>query len=45
MVVKILTELRKTVDRNTDHCNKELEIIKMNQSNTIQRETCKTAEE
>ena len=31
-VVKILTELRKTVDRNTDHCNKELEIIKMNQS-------------
>ena len=30
-VVKVLPELRKIIDRNVDHCNKELETIKMNQ--------------
>ena len=32
VVIKMLTELRKIINRNTDHCNKELEAIKMNQS-------------
>ena len=26
-VIKILKELRKAINRNTDHCNKELDII------------------
>ena len=28
----MLKELRKIINRNADHCNKELETIKMNQS-------------
>lgn len=28
----MLKELRKTADRNVDHCNKELETIKKSQS-------------
>ena len=28
----MLKELGKIVDRNTDHCNKKLETIEMNQS-------------
>ena len=28
----MLKELRKTIDRNVDHCNKELETIKKSQS-------------
>ena len=28
----MITEWRKIIDRNADHCNKELETIKMNQS-------------
>ena len=28
----MLTELRKIIDRNADHCNKELETTKMKQS-------------
>ena len=28
----MLKELRKIIDKNADHCNKELETIKMNQS-------------
>ena len=28
----MLKELRKIIDRNPDHCNKELETIKRNQS-------------
>ena len=30
-VNKMLTGLRKSINRNADHCNKELETIKMNQ--------------
>ena len=30
-VIKILKELRKAINRNADHCNKELETIKMSQ--------------
>ena len=30
----MLTELRKIINRNADHCNKELESIKINQSRT-----------
>ena len=30
-VIKILKELRNVIDRNTDHCNKELETIKRSQ--------------
>ena len=30
--IKILKELRETINRNTDHQNKELETIKKNQS-------------
>ena len=30
--IKMLKELRKTIDRNVDHCNKELETIKRSQS-------------
>ena len=29
--MKILKELRKAIDRNADHCNKELETIKRSQ--------------
>ena len=32
-VIKTLKELRKTINRNADHCNRELETIKRNQSN------------
>ena len=32
VVIKILTELRNIIYRNEDHCNKEQETIKMNQS-------------
>ena len=32
VAIKMLTELRKIIDRNRDHCNKELETIKMNWS-------------
>ena len=28
-VIEILTELRMVISRNADHCNKELEIIKI----------------
>ena len=28
--IKMLKELRKIIDRNTDHCNRELETIKIN---------------
>ena len=31
-VIKMLQELRKIMDRNAGHCNKELETIKRNQS-------------
>ena len=31
-VMKILKVLRKNIERNADHCNKELENIKMNKS-------------
>ena len=31
-VINILTELRKIIDINTDHCNKELDILKFNWS-------------
>ena len=31
-IIKMLKELRKMIDRNADHCNKELETIKTNQS-------------
>ena len=31
-VIKMPKELRKIFDRNADHCNKELETIKRNQS-------------
>ena len=31
----MLKELRKIIDRNADHCNKELETIKMNQSKVV----------
>ena len=31
-IIKMLTNLRKIVNRNADHCNRELETIKMNQS-------------
>ena len=27
-IIKILKELRKAIDRNTDHCHKELETVK-----------------
>ena len=30
--IKMLKELRKIIDRNTDDCNKELEATKRNQS-------------
>ena len=30
----MLTDLRKIIKRDTDHCNKELETTKMNQSKT-----------
>ena len=30
-VIKILKELRKAINRNADHCNKELETIKKSQ--------------
>lgn len=30
VAIKVLTELRKIIDRNRDHCNKELKTIKMN---------------
>ena len=29
--MKILKELRRAINRNTDHCSKELEIIKRSQ--------------
>ena len=32
VAIKVLTELRKIIDRNRDHCNKELKTIKMNWS-------------
>lgn len=31
-VIKMLKELRKTIDRNADHCNKKLNPIKRSQS-------------
>ena len=31
-VIKILKELRKIINRNADHCNKELENMKRSQS-------------
>ena len=31
-IIKMLKELRKMIDGNADHCNKELESIKKNQS-------------
>ena len=31
--MKILKEIRKTIDRNADYCKKELETIKRNQKN------------
>ena len=31
-VIKTLKELRKSIDRNADDCNKELETTKMSQS-------------
>ena len=31
-VIKMLKELRKIIDRNAHHCNKELEAIKRNQT-------------
>ena len=34
VIIKMLTELRKIINRNADHCNKELESIKINQSRT-----------
>ena len=30
----MLTELRQITNRNSGHCNKELETVKMNQSKT-----------
>ena len=30
-VIKMLKELKKIINRNADHCNKELETIKRNQ--------------
>ena len=32
-VMKILKELRRTIDRNSGHCNKELETIKKSHQN------------
>ena len=32
VVIKILKELKKLIDRNTVHCDKELETTKTNQS-------------
>ena len=32
VVIKMLIELRKIIDRNADHCNKELETVKKNPS-------------
>ena len=32
MIVKMLVKLRKIIDRNVNHCNRELKPIKMNQS-------------
>ena len=29
-IIKILRKLRKAIGKNADHCNKELETIKMN---------------
>ena len=31
-VIKMLKELRKAINRNADHCNKELETVKRSQS-------------
>ena len=31
VLIKMLTGLRKSINRNADHCKKELETIKMNQ--------------
>ena len=31
-VIRMLKELRKSIDRNADHCNMELETLKRNQS-------------
>ena len=31
----MLKKLRKIIDRNTDHCNKDLETIKVNQSKLL----------
>ena len=31
VVIKMPTGLRKIINRNADHCNRELETIKMNQ--------------
>ena len=30
-VIKMLKKSRKIIDRNADHCNKEIEAIKINQ--------------
>ena len=35
VVIKILKELKKLIDRNTVHYDKELETIKINQSKTV----------
>ena len=32
-VLQMIKKLRKRIDRNTNHCKKELEIIKRSQSN------------
>ena len=32
IIMKILKELRQIIERNADHCNKEVKTIKMNQS-------------
>ena len=34
VVIKMLIELRKIINRNAGHCYKDLETIKMNQSKT-----------
>ena len=31
VIIKMLTELRRIIDRKADCCNKELETVKMNQ--------------
>ena len=32
VIIKMLTKLRKIISINADHCNKELETMKMNES-------------